>query len=77
MLFNIFALIIVLFSVSIKTSFIRDTSTVFPENIHCNGNETTLGNCSAVYDPTECRELAGVICEGWLCAIHLTNSYKF
>ena len=37
--------------------FVRDSNTVFPENIHCNGNETTLGNCysSAIkHDPMGC-----------------------
>ena len=66
-------LIVVLFSVSIKTSFVRDSSAVFPEDIDCNGNETTLSNCSTSaikYHPTECRELAGVICEGLLCTVH-------
>ena len=36
-----------------------------PKNIQCNGDELTLSNCTFIeYNPQECQQVAGVICEG-------------
>ena len=52
-------------AVSIKANFGHDSSPILPKNIQCNGDELTLNDCSFTeYDHKECKEVAGVICEG-------------
>ena len=54
-------------SVSVKTSFSLGTDPIFPRNIQCSGDEKVLSNCTATEnDHMECKEVAGVICEGLL-----------
>ena len=54
-------------AVSIVASFGKDLSPILPREIKCSGNELTLSNCSITeYDPQECQQVAGVICEGLL-----------
>ena len=52
-------------AVSVRASFGHDSSPIVPKNIQCNGDELTLSNCTFIeYNPQECQQVAGVICEG-------------
>ena len=47
------------------SGFGRGTNPLLPWEIQCTGDEATLGNCSTTaYDPNQCQQVAGVICEG-------------
>ena len=52
-------------AVSVIANFGQDSTPILPRDIKCNGDELTLSNCTFIeYDPKECQQVAGVICEG-------------
>ena len=54
-------------AVSITTSFGNNSSPIYPKYIECSGDELLLSNCDFTeYDPKQCQQVAGVICEGIL-----------
>lgn len=69
-------------AVSITASFGCDSSPILPRHIQCIGDERTLSNCSNTdYDPEQCHQIAGVICEGLIIEPHCvknnnTNCYN-
>ena len=64
----------------ISTGSVPNTTTsgssVFLSNIHCNGNEAILSECSTS-PATQCprAEFAGVQCEGMTCFTLNSNNY--
>ena len=56
-----------IYSVSVKTAYSLEHP-ILPKAIQCSGDEVTLDMCNATeFDPAECQQIVGVICEGLLC----------
>ena len=50
---------------TVIAEFGRDSNPILPLDFQCNGSETTLLACNVTHRSSmECREVAGVICEG-------------
>ena len=63
-------------AVSMTASFGHGSSPILPWNIQCIGDELTLSNCSFTeYDPEECQQVAGVICEGVFFREYITGNH--
>ena len=59
-------------SVSVKTTFSRERNPILPKDIQCNGDEVTLNMCNVTeFDPAECKQIVGVICEGLFIDVNI------